>query len=307
MAGTSLRKYVVLAKEREAAAAGWYAVSAKKIGPFSLYRRIDMEALPCYAAGRIEPEEIVHEVLALAARERAVELAFGNSTPDYLPALGQHAVVQEKITFVLDLGLDRDTLLAGMKDNVRRKIRKAGAGGIRVECVSAGAGDGLLDALPRLFEHTIARHIGLGKQRKREESPFVRDTVRQLVAAGKAMVLLAFARDEPLSCAVLSTYNRRSDYLFGASSRRGYELNASSLILWTAVERLQRLGYRSFGLGEVPARACNPGDTDHGLYRFKKDFGGTASTAVSGSIVLSPLRHRALSALKRIRRGFGPR
>ncbi len=300
VAGSGSCRPFILRKDGDVVAAAWYRLSGRSIGPFRMNRRIELEQLPCYDPGRVSPEEIIPELLHAADREGAVSIAFGNSPADYRSPLGGSADVEEKFFFLLDLRRSRDELKAGLAEGLRRNLRRARDAGVRVDRIE-GADSRLPDGFENLFAHTITRHIEQGKGRSLRESSFFTDAARILLDTRKAALYLAQREGERLSCALVALHNGSADYVLGASSARGYELRAAPLILWTAVEELQQEGFRSFSLGAVPARAGEHDDPDHGLYRFKKSFGGECSRMISGTIILKAFQHGLFSTLRRVR------
>ena len=297
-------RYLLIRKHGKPAAAGWYTTTGKKIGPFIVNKHLEMEALPCYDAATISAQETFDEILSAAKRERSLGISFGNSPQDFLPS-GARCSVDGKINFTLDLDQPLDALQAGLKGSFRRKLRKAAAHDIRIKYLKKEDDDLTMSGmLHTLFEHTISRHISLGKERHEQEVSFMLDTIRDLVRSGNAVMFIASREDAPLSCILVSTFNGQAVYLFGASSPQGYQLNSSYKIMWNIVEYLKTNGFRRFSLGEVPARAQDEKDRDHGLYRFKNEFGGLRTELISGTVIIRPVIYGFMSITKRLRNGL---
>jgi hypothetical protein len=286
-------KYVTIRRQGAPAAAGWYALCSSRIGPLVFSTSLAMESLPCYEPSRITGDEVVRTVISLAGWHKAEEVRFGNSPEEYRAALPEEGTV-EKISFTLDLEQSQEVLFANLADSVRRKLRKAERHAVDARCITR-ADDPALDRVQPLFEHTIAKHISSGKRRNRNDEEFFLKAIRELIGSGEAELFLACEGGEPLSCVLLSTFARHAVYLFGGSAPRGYRLNASYPVLWKAVTSLKERGFLTFSLGEVRAAARDPQDGDHGLYRFKKEFGGADKRVYSGTLITRPLRRRYLS------------
>ena len=303
MSGTDCR-YLTIRKQGTPAAAGWYAVSSARLGRLTVNRSVEMESLPCYDPSRMTGDEVLGSVLSLARGHKAGEIVFGNSPGSFRPVLPAEGTV-EKISFSLDLQQPLEVLLANAGDGVRRKLRKADKHGISVSCITRGE-DPALELVQPLFEHTIAKHISRGKRRG-NDNDFIGTAVRELVGCGDATLFMAFQGGDPLSCYLLSTFDRHALYLFGGSAPLGYRLNASYHLMWAAVTWLKERGFLTFSLGEVRAAARDERDADHGLYRFKKEFGGAETELYSGRIITRPLQHRCLSLARRVRQALSPR
>ena len=293
-------KYLLIRKHGKPAAAGWYTTTGKKIGPFIVNKHMEMEALPCYDRAAISAQETFDEILSAARRERSLGISFGNSSQDFIPS-GARCSIDGKINFTLDLDQPLDALQANLKGSFRRKLRKAATHDIRIKYLKNEDDLTMSGVLHTMFEHTIFRHISLGKERYEQEVSFMLDTIRDLVRSGKVVMFIAFREDAPLSCILVSTFNGQAVYLFGASSPQGYQLNASYKIMWTIVEYLKANGFRTFSLGEVPARAQEEKDRDHGLYRFKSEFGGLHTELISGTVIIRPIIYGFMSVIKRIK------
>lgn len=296
-------RYLLIRKHGVPAAAGWYTTTAKKIGPFIVNKHLGMEVLPCYDTAAISAQETFEEILSAARREGNIGFSFGNSPRDFLPLVARCSI-DGKINFTLDLDQPLDALHANLKGGFRRKLRKAAAHDIRIKCLKKEDDLAMSGMLHTMFEHTISRHISLGKERHEQEVGFTLDTIRDLVKSGNAVMFIASREEAPLSCILVSTFNGQASYLFGASSPQGYQLNASYKIMWTIVEYLKTSGFRTFSLGEVPARAQEKKDRDHGLYRFKNEFGGLRTELISGTVIIRPVIYGFMSAIKRIKNSF---
>jgi hypothetical protein len=299
-------RYLLIRKHGVPAAAGWYTTAGKKIGPFIINKHLGMEALPCYDRATISPQETFDEILSTARKERSIGIFFGNSPQEFLPVDGRCSI-DKKINFTLDLDQPLNALHANLKGSFRRKLRKTAAHDIRITCFNKDDDLTMSGMLHTLFEHTISRHISLGKERHEQEVSFMLDCILDLVRSGNAVLFIASRENAPLSCILVSTFNGHAVYLFGASSPQGYQLNASYKIMWTIVEYLKANGFRTFSLGEVPAKAQDEKDLDHGLYRFKSEFGGQRTELISGTVIIRPVTYEIMSVIKRLKNSLETR
>jgi len=101
------------------------------------------------------------------------------------------------------------------------------------------------------------------------------------VANGFGRVFISYQNETPLSGILLHCWNKRAYYTMSGCSELGFSVNAPMITVWGAIESLCRDGYRELNLGGVPASASNQSDIAHGLYRFKRSFGGVETTCRS--------------------------
>ena len=291
-------RYIVVKPSGEAAAAGWYILSGRTLGSLSLIRHLHMETLPCYDPDKITANDVLQCVYALAVREGCASISFGNS-PREFPASALHARIKEKISFSLDLQRSEQELSEQLHVTHRRKIRKAASSGLVVRQIADQEAFSLADALDGLFEYTLCRHLAQGKERSREQLCSMMDVVRELVVTDKAAVFAAFHDNAPVSCYVVSTFDRQAGNLFGASNAQGYALNASYLLIWTIAKYFKDQGYIALHLGEVPCEAADESDHNHGLYRHKTGFGAATRPLCCGTIILRPLSYTVMGEMSK--------
>ena len=80
--------------------------------------------------------------------------------------------------------------------------------------------------------------------------------------------------DVPLAAALVGWAAGRAFYLVGGSTAAGYDSGAGVWLHWRVMARLADVGFTLYNLGGTPTRAAEPNDPAHGLYRFKRGFGG---------------------------------
>lgn len=83
----------------------------------------------------------------------------------------------------------------------------------------------------------------------------------------------AWDGDTLLAAALVGWANRSSYYISGGSTHVGYFSHASVWLQLRIMASLAAAGLTSYNLGGTPASAAEPGDKQHGLLRFKSDFG----------------------------------
>jgi len=95
---------------------------------------------------------------------------------------------------------------------------------------------------------------------------------------------------------ILTThYGNKSWYLYGASNNSYRELMPNYLIQWHAITEAKKAGYEIYDLFGISGRTDKE-DPLHGLYRFKKGFGGEFTEFIGEfDYVVSPLYYFAWS------------
>lgn len=191
-------------------------------------------------------------------------------------------------TFVLDLAESQETLFKRQDVSVRTSIRKAEKAGVKIREITSAAD---LDAYCALAGETSARVRRVTAYTDFPAS-FFAELYRRLAPTGSARFYLATVDDAVLAGAIFLCSRDRMLYFAGGSTRdrRWTSLQAPTAILWTAIRDAQAAGSSVFDFG-----GCTPtddaSDPRHGVYAFKKRWGGRLDTFYNLDVVLSPLGH----------------
>jgi lipid II:glycine glycyltransferase (peptidoglycan interpeptide bridge formation enzyme) len=237
-------------------------------------------------------------------KDHCLTYSFGNSPTEYIPMNLESLVPRGKYSFWIDLRQPLEVLWKHLKESHRRKIRKATKQGVRIRIYQD---DGLMDMAGRLTDilnYTVVKHSEAGKSRQTVMKTFVENIIHHLVLKGYGLVFVAYMEDRPVSFAVITTFDQKATYVYGASNFEGYEANAPAKLMWEAIEYFRSRKFALFSLGEVPQSGENESDIDHGLYRFKSGFGGERKVLCSGTIILRPRMYEIFSALSGVKRIF---
>lgn len=89
-----------------------------------------------------------------------------------------------------------------------------------------------------------------------------------------ARLFLSYADDQPLSGILLHVDGRTAYYTMSGCLDEGFEVSAPLITVWKAIEQLCSDGYEIMNMGGVAASSADAQDLGHGLYRFKRSFGG---------------------------------
>ena len=247
-------------------------------------------------------QELLDEFLRLlvlyAKRLRAIKLLVGSFScavgSSELEHLGFKLI--KRLEFKLDLTKSEDDLWKGFSSRRRSKIRKAIQNGVMVEELS---GDGLKE-FRRLQAESARRINKRGGSDILHRGVVTLDPVLVLVKSGCAEIICARIEKEVLSGVIFSFFNGLVYYTQAGTSQKGLEAEAGSLLVWESIKRFRALGAKTFNFGGCKLEAMNEASPEHGVYRYKKDFGTTIIECTSGEKVLRPLTNGIVNKIKLI-------
>ncbi len=251
--------------------------------------------LPLIGAGRSELELNTTPILradvdlhdaARALRSFARQQRFGwlqcsayatacPAATEALRALG--FAVTPRLEFPMPLANGFDTTLAAMSSGHRRNVRKAMDEGFdfREDSTIAGA-----MTLRQLQDATYGRRRELGQTHARSmsEEHYGR-TMGAWLRAQRIRLWFVERDGRPLSALGILVFGSRAYYLVGGTAAEGYQVRAPFAAFGHVIRELCAVGVSELHLGGVPAGAAEENHPDHGLYRFKRGFGGEPVTA----------------------------
>jgi len=189
-------------------------------------------------------------------------------------------------TFALDLTRAEDSLFRGLQPSVRSSIKKAEREGLKVREI---IGPAELDAYCGLVRTTSAR-VRAVQAYTDFPARFFAELYARLVPVRAAKFYLAWMNDVPLAGAVFLCSGDQMLYFSGASTRdRAWTaIQAPTTVLWHAIRDARQLGMRRFDLGGCTP-TDDPDDPRHGVYAFKKRWGGTLESFYNLEVVVSPV------------------
>lgn len=197
---------------------------------------------------------LFERALALG-RERAWKYLECRGGRQWLPAAPASTSF---LRHVLPLGSGETGLLAGFEDSVRRAIRKAERGALKLEF--AQSAEAMRDFY-QLMCLTRRRH-GVPPQ----PYPFFENIQRHVLAGGHGWIVLAREGERPVAGAVFFQFNRHAIYKFGASDESKQHLRANNLVMWRAIQRCAGEGCLDLDFGRTSLG-------NEGLRKFKLGWG----------------------------------
>lgn len=248
-------------------------------------KEVLLDRAPWSLLPEVDPTAVVALLVEQASAQRWARFSLG-SFDGPTPAADLDSMgfsVRERYEFVLDLSRSERQLWSAMKPSHRRKIRKAEKAGVTIADESPARA---LDLVRRMQLLTSERRTARGEHMERTNSAKFRKMARTLFSENDFSVFVARLSGRPVSAILVGTGESRAYYVMGGSNGDGLAANASSAMMWHVARQLAERGVRLFNLGGVRRESERPGSAEHGLYRFKRGFGGETLLCRSGTKTL---------------------
>lgn len=210
-----------------------------------------------------------------------------------------HALAET--TWLLDLRVPEDALLAAMNKNHRNLIRRCEREGVltRFSCAKDA-----LDRFHAMHDATAARH-----RFHRFSREYIEQEFTAFAPDDMAFIAEAYLPDGSLdSSAVTLRYGTMACYRHGASYGKEKKLPTSYLLQWEIIREAKRRGcvwYNFWGIAPLDARPTHP---FAGITHFKKGFGGAWKNLLHcQDLPIAKGVYRMnwlIETLRRYRRGF---
>ena len=181
-------------------------------------------------------------------------------------------------TWVIDLRQGKESLWRAMEGRARTAVRKAMKNDVRVR--EAKRDD--LDVYYALHCETYER-TGVPAHPK----DYFEEIWNEFLLNGLAVVYVAEHKDEVVAAENFGIFKKRAVYWTGAATRKGLELEANSLIQWSAIEWLVLNRFDYYEVGEAFPNVRS--GKLKGLSDFKKSFGGEMYPVYRGRIQLTDI------------------
>ncbi len=192
-------------------------------------------------------------------------------------------------SWVIDLRAGTEAVWKHMEGRARTAIRKAQKCGVQIR--EARQDD--LETYYLLHEQTY-RRTGVIPHPK----DYFRIVWERFVAKGLAHVWIAELDGEPVAAENFGIYKQAAVYWTGAANAKGLEVEANSLLQWTAMQWMLNSSIEWYETGEAFPQFG--GGKQKGLNDFKKSFGGDLYPYYKGRLRTG----RFLERLYHIRKGI---
>jgi hypothetical protein len=161
---------------------------------------------------------------------------------------------------VIDLGENEEEIFYGLKDSVRRNIKKANREGVEV---------GIFNSIESVREFyrlncLTRREHGLPPQ----PFHFFKKIYDHVISKNLGMVVLASLGQENVAGAIYFHFGEKAVYKYGASDKKFQHLRANNLVMWEAIQWYSQNGYKNLCFGRTERE-------NQGLIQFKSGWGTT--------------------------------
>jgi lipid II:glycine glycyltransferase (peptidoglycan interpeptide bridge formation enzyme) len=216
---------------------------------------------------------------------------------------------------IIDISGSEEEILTQMKQKGRYNIKIAQKHGVKIERVKE---ENLLegvDTFYNLFLQTSKNQRFSVRPKK-----YFQNLVFRLYTASYADLFLAYFNEVPIAGLIITYYDAKASYLYGASSPEFRNVMAPYLAHWEAILAAKVKGCKTYDLlavspadglqqtanGEDEAVSRKPGAVSHkytGITRFKEQFGGKKIN-ITGSydLIFKPTWYKFFKMAEQYRR-----
>ncbi len=175
--------------------------------------------------------------------------------------------VHAELTWVLDISISEEELLASMRKTTRHAIAKAKKEHVRVDISSDISS---LERFWPLYEQTKNRHGFVPFQKD-----FIASQATILGASNRMFFAIAKYNGEDVAAAMLFQFGTTVFYYHGASKKLPSSIPAAQLLQWEAIREAKKRGAVRYNFWGI-APEDEPKHPFAGITIFKKGFGGYA-------------------------------
>ncbi|MFA4830712.1 MAG: peptidoglycan bridge formation glycyltransferase FemA/FemB family protein [Patescibacteria group bacterium] len=231
---------------------------------------------------------------------------FANQTElrlDALKKLGLRSAPMHMLaetTWLLDINISSDELLANMKKNHRNLIRRCAKEGVRIE---KKVDQKMLDQFNCLHDETVKKHRFYRFSRE-----YINNEFRAFASTGNAVVFESYLPDGRLDAsAIIIYYGNMAVYRHAASLNLNNKIPTSYLIQWEAINEAKRRGIKWYNFWGIAPEGASQNHPFTGIAHFKKGFGGFQKNLLHCHDL--PITNRywlnwVIETFRRIKRGF---
>ena len=266
--------YFVLRSGAEVVAAGLGITSTRRrLKLFKGARELYVPVFPALAKGDGLAAEVVAALVQHARLSGYRQLEIDPRSGQDLSGLPELASRQghSLFEFTVDLSQDLEAILRGLHKKHRKNVREAEGHGL--ELAEDPSLEGFL-ALREMQESSSERAAERGNSYGVQKEEFFRATYEATYRNGPGRVL--FARKDGVAVAALAflTYGKKAVTVRSGSTPLGYQTSAMYLLQFELFRRLQQEGCLELNIGGVPVEAAEPTHPQHGLFTYKRYYGG---------------------------------
>ncbi len=202
---------------------------------------------------------------------------------------------KERLEFIVPLECPEETNYAGLSKLRRDNIKRASNKGLKCVELSNSKSAEQLCRINEIITSRVGDKTGLPKS---SHSPCVLNQYKVLLESKYTKAWAAVLDEEVVSIALFGFTNHMAVYISGGSDQKGLKLQASSFLLWSSLQNFRLLGVKNLSLGGCSISATSEDNNEHGVYLFKKSFGGKILKCTSGEKILEKYRYELDRRLK---------
>lgn len=203
--------------------------------------------------------------------------------------------ITQRLEFELCLEPSEDDLWKGMDYTRAKKIKKALKLGVTIHDLSNNEG---LTELRRLQSESSQRIVARGGPDITFTNQDGQDPAAVLLESGCARIIGAQLDGAIVSATLFTMFNSLVYSHLSGHTQEGFKSQAGTLLLWETIKRYRQEGARRFNMGGCKVDAVNEESPEHGVYVYKKAFGGTCVECFSGRKTLRKTTNAVVTTLK---------
>jgi hypothetical protein len=246
----------------------------KKFKLFRGIKTIRFPTLPAMSEGNNKfIEEAIVELFKRARpdgyRKFSVEARWGQDFEDS-ELLSPH-IKQTQLEFVIDLRRDMDQIEQSMHKKHRKNIKKALSNGIDIEIGQNLKSLYKMRKLQIESSHNAAEKGNIYKVPGKRHFKLLYMNVYE---KGLGKILFAKRGGTYIAALAYITFNNKTATVRSGANQEGYRSSAMYLLQYELIRICKSYGHEELNIGGVPIDAMDQNHPNHGLYNFKKYFGG---------------------------------
>lgn len=180
-------------------------------------------------------------------------------------------VERRLLEFTIDLRQGSEELLKAMHQKHRKNLRKSSENGLELTwCASLEDFLRLRDMQQSSAERSSEKGNTYGIQ----DEGFYVESYKRVYESGLGKVMFACKDGEPVAALAYLAVGRKAVTVRSGATPKGYETSAMYLLQHELIRQLKEDGFIELNIGGVPAAAETPGHQQHGLYNYKRYYGG---------------------------------
>lgn len=175
------------------------------------------------------------------------------------------------VEFLMDLTKGEEALLQAMHKKHRKNLRQSQNSGLDV--VEDATLESFL-SVREMQQSSAERSAEKGNMYGIQDERFYRESFETVYRDGPGRVLFALKDGQAVAALAYLEFGRKAITVRSGSTPVGYETSAMYLLQFELFRRLAQRGFLELNIGGVPAVAVESSHPQHGLYNYKRYYGG---------------------------------